>query len=128
MEGDPMNNASKDEALARAERLDRERSRNLDNVRYNFIQHFRARFLLHDFWIIPQGDRAFRAYIFFEDEKNKTECECNGIDQEVIDFVYAELERQGRGKKGEITVAFEFDSHEHVQAKYDGNYFLRFRS
>jgi hypothetical protein len=44
-----------------------------------------------------------------------------------MDFVCAELERAGRGKKDEITIIFEFDSDENGQAKFNGNHYKRFR-
>jgi hypothetical protein len=47
----------------------------------------------------------------------------SGVTQEIEDFVYAELERAGRGGKGDIRVAFEFDSDENVNASFEGDYF-----
>ena len=44
----------------------------------------------------------------------------------MMDFVYAALERAGRGKRPDISVAFEFDSDENVTANFEGDYFLRF--
>jgi hypothetical protein len=77
--------------------------------------------------LIAEGDKKFRAYIFYNKNEDIQTYSDNGVSQQIVDFVYAELERQKRGKRDEIDVAFEFDSHENVRAKYDGDYFLRLR-
>jgi hypothetical protein len=51
----------------------------------------------------------------------------SGVTDDIGDFIYAELERVGRGTRGEITVAFEFDSDENVQEHFEGDYLLRLR-
>lgn len=122
-----MNSIPSDEDFARADGLDKERSRNLDKVCKNVIQHVRRICPLHDFWLLPQRDVDFRAYVFFAKDKDIQECQRSGIVQQITDIVYAELERAGRGKRGEITVALELDSDENVQATFHGNYFLRLR-
>lgn len=122
-----MNKIPSDEDFARADRLDRERSRNLDRVSRNVKDHFGEICPLHNFYILPQRDNEFRAYVFFKEDKDIPACESSGVVQDFINFVYAELERAGRGKRGDITVAFEFDSDENVTANFEGDYFLRLR-
>ncbi|HZZ70955.1 MAG TPA: hypothetical protein VFE24_01805 [Pirellulales bacterium] len=69
----------------------------------------------------------FRTYVFFEKDEDIKACQGNGVIRDMIGFVYDELERAGRGKRGEITVGFEFDSDENVAAKFEGDYLLRLR-
>jgi hypothetical protein len=122
-----MSNIPSDEDFARAERLDRERWRNVEMVRKRVIAHFKRICPLYDVCLLPQGDPDFRAYVFFEKDRDVEACKNSGIVQQMTDFVYAELELAGRGKRGDITVAFEFDSDENVMAKFAGDYFLRLR-
>lgn len=122
-----MNNIPSDEDFARASKFMEERSRNLDQVRDNVVRRFKTKCALCDFYILPQRDVDFRAYVFLMTDQDVDECKSNGINQQIMDYVYAELERADRGKKPEIKVAFEFDSDENVTANFEGNYFLRLR-
>lgn len=122
-----MNRIPSDEDFARASRHMEERSRKLDKVREKVIKHFEKISPLHDFYLIDQRDVDFRAYVFFKENKDIKSCESSGILQTLMDFVYTELELAGRGKREDITVAFEFDSDENVTANFGGDYFLRLR-
>ena len=73
------------------------------------------------------GTEGFRAYMFFEKDKDIKACKNNGIIRDLIDFVYDALERAGRGRRQDVTVGFEFDSDENVEANYEGDYLLRLR-
>jgi hypothetical protein len=115
------------EEFERASRLAEERARNLDRVSKSVRAHFRRRCPLHNFYILDQMDVDFRAYVFFEREADITAMRESGMDVQIMDFVYAELERWGRGRRDEIKVAFEFDSDERVQAARHGDYSLRLR-
>ena len=106
----------------------REKSRNLDEVRNSVRDHFETLCTLHDFFILDQRDVDFRAYIFFETNVQVESAEKSSIKDEIKRFVYSELERLGRGKPGEIKVAFEFDSHENVETNFEGDYYLRLRN
>ncbi|MFA7270916.1 MAG: hypothetical protein WC073_16385 [Sterolibacterium sp.] len=123
-----MSNIPSNADFARADELDRERSRNLDAASRNVAEHFQEVCRLFKVHILPQRDVSFRAYIFFYTDENIRDSERNGMLYAIQDYVYEELERQGRGKRGEISVAFEFDSDENVAANYDGDYFLRLRN
>lgn len=122
-----MRKIPSDEEFARADRLDKERSRNLDAVSKNVTEHFRDSCRLYKVFILPQRDVNFRAYVFFYRNTDVKECERSDSLRAIQDFILSELERQGRGKKEDITVAFEFDSDENVTANYEGDYFLRLR-
>lgn len=122
-----MTNIPSDDEFARASQLMRQRSANLDQVRGSVKKAFMDLCPMHDFYILPQRDVNFRAYVFFENETDITKCERDGTVQQIEEFVYRELERVGRGGGGEVSVAFEVDSHERVVSEFEGNYFLRLR-
>jgi len=105
----------------------KERFRGVDEVRESVLGKFTGLCPLHDFHLLPQRDVDFRAYIFFERHVDVDACEADGISREIVDYVYSELERVGRGGRKDIVVAFEFDSDEDVKANFEGNYFLRLR-
>ena len=121
------NNIPSDEDFLRAKRLARERSRNLDAINESVMQHFKDKCPLHYFILIPQKNNEFWAGIFYVTDEDIKMCEKNGVSDQIKRFVYAELERQGRGKRKEIKVAFEFDSDENVNLNFAGDYFLRLR-
>ena len=120
-----MNRIPSDEEFARAKQLMREDFRNLDEVSRRVKQHFRKQCPIHNVYILPQRDVNFRAYVFFEKDSDIELCKKSRMTDSIQDVVYSELERAGRGRKGEVTVAFEFDSDENVTAHYEGDYYLR---
>lgn len=122
-----MTNIPSDEEFSRAKKLMREREKNIDKVNVNVMRHFKDLCPLHYFILMPQGDNEFWGGIFFKKDKDIMECEENGFSEAIQNFVYEELERQDRGKREDITVVFEFDSDENVNANFDGDYFLRLR-
>ncbi len=122
-----MTDIPSEEEFARAKRLMRSRFRGLDKVSELVKQRFKKIYPLHSFYIMPQRDVSFRAYVFFDRDEDIEACKSSGIVKEIIDAVYCELEYAERGKREEITVAFEFDSNENVARNYEGNYFLRLR-
>lgn len=122
-----MTNIPNDDEFERASRLMEERSRNLDEIRDLLKQHFSKLCPLCDFYILPQRDVNFRAYVFFEKDSDIEKCKIEGIIQEIENFVFNELERFGRGSREEIAIDFELDSNENVKANFEGNYFLRMR-
>jgi hypothetical protein len=115
------------EEFARASSLSKEKSRNLDSVREEVLRHFMGSCPLHDFFILNQRDVDFRAYVFFKRDEDIRACKSSGIQDQIVGFVYSELERVGRGKNEQIKVAFEFDSDENVKNRFQGDYFLRLR-
>jgi hypothetical protein len=121
-----MSNIPSDEDFARADRLDAERWRNLGNVSENVKQHFKRICPLHNVYLFPERGN-FRACVFFNEDKDIEACKRNGVTREIEDYVYGELELAGRGSRPDITVAFEWDSHENVLAHFEGDYFLRLR-
>ena len=122
-----MNRIPSEEDFDRASKMMEKRFLNLEMVRENVKRQFGNGCRLFDFRILPQRENEFRAYIFFNSDKDVEDCATNGIYERIQRSVFEELDRAGRGKKDEITVDFEIDSHENVNAKYQGNYFLRLR-
>jgi hypothetical protein len=105
-----------------------ERARGLDRVRDEVLAEFQQRAPLHEFYILDQRDVDYRAYVFFSRDEDLKAAHQSGLDAELIDFTYGALERAGRGRRDELKVAFEFDSHENVQRRFEGNYGLRLRT
>lgn len=99
----------------------------LDAVRDTVRREFAARCPIHEFFILDQRDVDFRVYVFFKTNEDLAASERSGIREQLADFVYSELERVGRGKRGTTRVAFEYDSDENVKTKFEGDYFLRLR-
>lgn len=124
-----MSKVPSEEALARAKKRRRERDRNMDLVNHSLRNYFKEICLdnSHDALVIAEDDLEFRGYVFYKNAQDVQLCEENGISSQLRDFVYEELERQGRGSKDGIVVSFEFDSDENVQANFEGDYYLRMR-
>ena len=120
-----MTNVPSDEDFERAKRLDREDSRGLEQVSENVTRRFKDRCPLHAFCILSQRDVDFRAYVFLEKDKDIETCRKSRVLEDLTSFVFEELERAGRGSRAEINVACEFDSHENVEANFDGDYLFR---
>ena len=120
-------NIPSDDDFAKAKRLAKERSRNLDAVNKSVMLHFKDKCPLHYFILIPQRNNEFWAGVFYISDDDISICEKNGVSDQIQRFVYAELEQQGRGKREEIEIAFEFDSDENVNRNFEGDYFLRLR-
>jgi len=127
MEGSKMSSIPSDEDFARADRLDAERYRNLDLVEMSVKQHFVPICQLNNIYILVQRDVNFRVYVFFKKDADLEDCKRNGITDAIAQFVREELERVGRGRKEDTSVAFEFDSHENVDRNFEGSYFNRLR-
>ena len=122
-----MTDIPSNEDFERAKRLARERSRSLDSVSFRVKERFGSKASVDCAYILPQRDVSFRAYIFFRTNGDLEKAADSGVTDDIGDFIYAELERVGRGTRGEITVAFEFDSDENVQEHFEGDYLLRLR-
>jgi hypothetical protein len=123
--GEEMTWIPSDEDFARADRLDKEDHRNLEIVTANVKQRFMSISPLHNVYIMPQRDVNFRVYVFFKKDRDIADCKRSGITDSLSEFVRDELERLGRGKKEETSVAFEIDSDENVDRKFGGDYYAR---
>lgn len=124
-----MSTIPSDEDFARAKRRMKERDRNMDYVNEAFRKYFKdiCPDKAHDSHIMSEDNLTFRAYIFYKTNNDIQLCEENGVSSLLQQFVFDELEHQGRGSKRSLSVVFEFDSDENVQSNFEGDYFLRMR-
>ncbi len=120
-------NIPTDEEFERASHLMAESMRGLDELHSEFMKRFGESSQIRQFFILDQEDVDFRVYVFFERNDDVAAARNSGLDCEMTDFVYSELERLGRESRNAIDIAFGFDSDENVQAHYEGDYFLRLR-
>lgn len=68
--------------------------------------------------LFPDSEGDFRATIVYKKTKDISDCKCNGISEAIEDAFYEELERYGRGKRGDINVVFVFESDENIRKIY----------
>ena len=122
-----MNTIPSDEEFAAAKRKMAERSKNLDAASGRVVEAFRKQSAVSKVFILPQRDVDFRVYVFFSNDSDLDSGIRSGACEKISDFVYEELERQGRGSRSTIRIAFEFDSDENVRKNYEGDYYLRLR-
>lgn len=115
------------EDFVRADKLDQERSRGLAEVSNGVKRYMMGICPLYDVYTLAQRDVTYRVFVFFNKEEDMWKCKNNGAIRELIEFVHDELARATRQRRGEFTVAFEFDSDENVRANYEGDYFLRLK-
>jgi hypothetical protein len=122
-----MNTIPSDDEFARAKRAMAELDRNLEHVTQLVIGRCSKFCRIHNMYILWQRDVDFRVYVFFSTDADIREYSECGITKTIEEYVYNELELAGRGKRSDITVAFEYDSDENVQRHYDGDYLARLR-
>jgi hypothetical protein len=118
-----------DEEIARADMHMKELDLNIDQAEENILLYFMNICPEHcyKFYLLAERTRQFRAYVFYKTNKDVAAHNADGISKKLEDYVYAELERQGRGKRENITLEFEFDSDENIKRKFNGNYYNRLR-
>jgi len=122
-----MNKIPSEEDFNQASKLMEQRANGLETVRGIVKKHFKSICPMHEFYILPQRDVNYRAYVFYENTNDIHECDANGVSDLISVFVCEKLELLSLQKRGELKIAFEFDSHENVNSKFDGDYFLRMR-
>ena len=120
-------NIPTEEEFARASAILKERSRGLSQVRENILTIFGGGNGVHEFFILGGVGKHFTVYIFYQWDREIKEKEDLGFSADIIESVFEEMDRVGRGNKSEIKINFEFDSNEVVQKKYKGNYYNRLR-
>lgn len=124
-----MTKLTHEERRAKAKAYMEKLDKNIDKVEVNtkkyLFQNYSDTF--HSIYILAHKNSRFAVFIFFNTEKQVNEIKLNDSFKTIEDFVYTELEKQGRGKREEINVNFEYDSHENVVKNYEGDYYLRLR-
>ena len=103
----------------------RERSLGLDEVCSSVKSRFKDHSSLHNVHILPQRDVDYRAYVFFDSDRNLSLAEDLGLRKQIQSFIRHELELLRCG--AQTAIEFEFDSDENVKRSYEGDYFLRLR-
>ncbi len=111
--------------FARASLALKNRSRGLSEVRERMLNYFKESGAIHEFFILDCSENSFRAYVFYPRDGQIKQAELSGLASEIRNAVFANLEAVGRGGCHELHVEFEFDSHENVERKYEGNYYNR---
>lgn len=125
--GTQMTKIPSDEAFARAKRQMGDDSRGLDAVSRAVNGRFQDEPWFHRVYVLPQRDVEFRAYVFFRSDAELQSPESKVWRARIENAVREELERNGRGERDKVTVAFEYDSDENVDKHFDGDYLYRLR-
>lgn len=121
------NNIPSDEDFRRAKAADAARQHGLSDVRDQILHSFRGSGVHEVFLFYSPKTNSFGAYVFFRWERQIKEAENSGLTSKIKNAVVDEMERVGRGNKDTIKIEFEFDSHENVEANFEGDYYLRLR-
>ena len=121
------NNIPSDDDFARARAAMRERDRGLSDVRSKLLGRFRHDGLHEAFILYSPADEIFVAHLFFLHDDQIKEAEESGLASQIKQAVIEELESVGRGNRDALKVEFGFDSHDNVEANFEGDYFLRLR-
>lgn len=128
MGGGQMRKGSKvpteDEFVAASEALSK-RSLGLSEIRENVLQKFQND--IHEFFVFDLSERSFKAYVFLQWNWQLDKDYKSGIASEIEEFVLQQLEYFGRGKRDNLHLVLEFDSHENVDANFGGDYYSRLR-
>lgn len=121
------NNIPTDEDFKRAEAADAERNRGLSDVSSHILRCFGGNDVHQVFMFYSPRIEAFGAFVFFRTNKQIEAAKKSGLCEQIKQAVIEELERVGRGTRDTMKVDFEFDSHENVEANFEGDYYLRLR-
>lgn len=116
-----------DEEFKRASQALARRARGLSQVRDRIKNRFRDNEALYEFFIMDSSEVSFYAYIFYRRNRQIEEARVSGLESEIVNAVWEEMEGVGRGDRGMIDIQFEFDSDENVEKNYEGEYYLRLR-
>jgi hypothetical protein len=105
----------------------RERDHGLSEVRSRVVDLFKDEGLHEAFVFYSPANELFVVYLFYRLNDEIPAAEKSGLSAKIKQMVIEELERVGRGNRDTIKVEFEFDSHENVEANFEGDYYLRLR-
>ena len=121
------NSIPSEEDFARARAAMRENDRGLSEVRSRILISFQEAGLHEVFVFYSPANDLFVAHIFYRRNDQIKEADESGLTSRIKQAVVEELERVGRGNPDTIKIEFEFDSHENVEANFEGDYYLRLR-
>jgi hypothetical protein len=127
MGGDKMKNRNipTDEEFARASAAMRYQARGLNEVCERVLSRFRE--TLREIFVFDHSELSFGACVFYLQERQVNEAKRSGLESKIKEAIFEELENVGRGNRNTIMVEFEFDSHENIEKKFNGNYYDRLR-
>jgi hypothetical protein len=120
-------NIPSEEDFDRAREAMRDRDRGLSEVRSRLLERFRDCGLHEAFVQFSPAGQTFVAHLFFRQNHQVDEASRSGLSARIRSAVAEELEKAGRGSRDSLRISFEFDSHENVEAHFEGNYYLRLR-
>ena len=115
-----------DENFRRASEAIRKRSRGLSEIRDEILNKFRGS-VIHEFFIFDLSEKSFKAFVFYNTNKQLEESDNTEFAEELQETIFELLEKFGRGKREDIDLKLEFDSHENVNQLFGGDYFTRLR-
>lgn len=108
------NKIPSDEEFKQAEKKMEYRHRGISDVVKRVLYKYNKVNGLYDFYLFAYSEVTFEAFFFFSSKKWVKFAQESGFTQELIDFVFHELEKVGRGSKSDIQVNFVFDSKENI--------------
>lgn len=76
---------------------------------------------------VPMLDFSLEVYIFYENDKDISTNESNGISDRIKETFLNALDELSYYKCFDNSITFVFDSNENVMKNYQGSYFLRLR-
>ncbi|MFZ5637840.1 MAG: hypothetical protein ACOY82_14760 [Pseudomonadota bacterium] len=120
-------NIPSNEDFARAKAAMKKRDQGLSEVRSQVLNQFEARGVHELFVFFSPASNCFGAYVFYDLNAQIDEAKRSGLSEEIETAVLDALERVGRGRRSDLSVNFEFDSHENVEKNYGGDYYDRLR-
>lgn len=101
-----------------------ERLKGMDAIGAIVADRFRKS-SVKDVFILPQRDVDYRAYVFFEGDEDVARAKQADILHQIIESIYSELCKAGRGSRNNIELDVEFDSRERVGRDFGGDYYAR---
>ena len=113
--------------FARASAAIKKYDRGLSEVRDQISKRFGDLGLHEVFVFYSPANNLFVAHLFYHRNEQIATAEKSGLSSQIKHAVIEELVRVGRGKTNTIKIEFHFDSHENVDANFEGDYFLRLR-
>ena len=119
-------NIPSEEEFVKASEALSKRSRGLSVIRGEILKKFQDK-NIYEFFIFDISEYSFKAYVFFRWNKQLKELSKTNLSVEIENFIYRQLEDSGRGKKKDLQLKIEFDSHENVERNYGGDYFSRLK-
>jgi hypothetical protein len=115
------------EDFARAKARIDEQSAVFNAVRKGFLRRFAGRAPVRDIYLFPSPTTDYDAWIFYHSEADIEACRADGTEDLMVDAVTRLFAKARPDLLIGPTVSFQFDSHENVLRKCNGNYFQYLR-